>query len=147
MWVKTTTNSLTFDILSRTPNNLISDLLLTYFIFLGFSGSRTTRSIRVYWPVSQQFPVVYFRKSDRKGHFCRDTDPTFAFLRPRAVPAGLIGIHSRVFFPATRTPKFTQSPLCSLFTVCFHSEWFTNHFNHILFTSMTQIVATSPDKS
>ena len=27
----------------------------------------------VYRPVSQGFPVIYCRKRDRKGHFCRDT--------------------------------------------------------------------------
>ena len=27
----------------------------------------------VYRPVSQGFPVIYYRKTDRKGHVCRDT--------------------------------------------------------------------------
>ena len=27
----------------------------------------------VYRPVSQRFLVIYYRKTDRKGHFCRDT--------------------------------------------------------------------------
>ena len=27
----------------------------------------------VYRPVSRGLPVIYYRKTDRKGHFCRDT--------------------------------------------------------------------------
>ena len=40
-------------------------------------------------------------------------------------------------------PKFTQSPLCSLFTVFVHSECFTNHSNHIhTLTPTTRLVGS-----
>ena len=52
------------------------------------------------------------------------------------------GVHSRVF-SAMRTPKFTQSSLCSLFTVFVHNERFTNYTNHIhRFTPVTRTVAS-----
>ena len=47
------------------------------------------------------------------------------------------------FLSATRTPRLTQSPLCSLFAVIVHSKWFTNHSNHNhIFTPITRVVAT-----
>ena len=39
-----------------------------YVLFLALG--RTNRGLP---PVSQGFPVIYFRKTDRKGHFCWDT--------------------------------------------------------------------------
>ena len=38
-------------------------------VYLGHPAGQTA----VYRPVSQGIPVIYFRKKDREGHFCRDT--------------------------------------------------------------------------
>ena len=99
-------------------------------------------SKRVFLALCRRFPRTHPQKPHILWHF-RSLVAPFTFLRSRAVSASLLGVHSRVLFFRNENAEFTESLLCSQFTIYFTGEWFTNHSTHIhRFTPIIRIVAT-----
>ena len=96
---------------------------------LGKTGRKNTTFSRESFRIKAQNTAKLGKNAKRTNltNFMYITPPPFPGKRvgPRWPPFTFLCLgHLFMGFSATRTPKFTRSSLCSLFTVFAHSEWY-----------------------